>query len=144
MLNKYTLFLSLILLSGCSKDESVDLSNSVNIFQTKKIISFVNKEQRENSQLENLVVLKEMLNSKDYNTINSKINYPFKKKWQINTNQTMNDRNPYLPDPLFFGPKKWAAFDLYDSETTPPSKATAPPRATKLLRRPTKDLHRTV
>ena len=36
------------------------------------------------------------------NLNNSKINYPFKKKWQINTEQNIDDKNPYLPDPLFF------------------------------------------
>jgi len=102
MPNKYILFLTFILFLGCSKDKSIDLSDSVNIFQTKKTISLVNKEERENSQLENLGNLKEMLNSKSYNTINSKINFPFKKKWQINTDQIIDDRNPYLPDPLFF------------------------------------------
>ena len=30
------------------------------------------------------------------------INYPFKKKWQIDTDQSIDDKNPYLPDPLYF------------------------------------------
>ena len=49
--------------------------------------------------------LKEILNSKSYNLNNSKVNYPFKKKWQINTEQTTDDSNPYLPDPLYFAKK---------------------------------------
>ena len=102
MLNKYILLVTFILFLGCSKDENVDLTNSENIFQTKKTISYVNMEQRENSQLESLGNLKEILNSRHYNTINSKINYPFKKKWQLNTDQSIDDRNPHLPDPLFF------------------------------------------
>ena len=84
------------------KDENVQLSNSVNIFKPKYTISFVNKNERENSQLEVLSDLKEILNSRSYNLNNSKINYPFKKKWQINTEQSIDDRNPFLPDPLFF------------------------------------------
>ncbi len=102
MSNKYILFLTFIIILGCSKDENVDLPNSINIFQPKNIISFVNKEKRENSQLDNLSDIKEILNSKSYNLNNSKINYPFKKKWKINTEQRIDDRNPYLPDPLFF------------------------------------------
>ena len=103
MPNKFLLFLTFIFLLSCSKDESVDLSNYTNIFQPKNVISFVNKIDRENSKLENLSNLLEILNPKSYNSINSKINYPFKKKWQIDTDQNINDKNPYLPDPLYFG-----------------------------------------
>ena len=102
MLNKYILFFTFLVFFGCSKDESIDLSNSVNIFQPKNTISFVKKEERKNSQLENLSNLKEVLNSKSYNLNNSKINYPFKKVWEIDTEQNIDDKNPYFPDPLFF------------------------------------------
>ena len=102
MINKYILFLTFIFLLSCSDHDNIDLSNSVDIFQPKKIISFVSKEQRKVSKLDNPSDLKEILNSKSYNVNNSKINYPFKKKWQIDTNQYINDRNPYLPDPLYF------------------------------------------
>ena len=83
MPNKYLLFLTLIILFSCSKDKSVDLTNAVNIFQPKKTISFVNNQQEGNSKLDILIDSKEILNSKSYNLNNSKINYPFKKKWQI-------------------------------------------------------------
>ena len=102
MLNKFILFFSFIILLGCAKDKSVKFSNSVDIFQPKDTIPFVNKMERENSKLENLFNLKELLNSKSYNLYNSKMNYPFKKVWEINTEQSIDDRNPYLPDPLFF------------------------------------------
>ncbi len=102
MLNKLILFLTFIFLLGCSKDESVDLSNYINIFQPRNEILFVNKEDRENSKIENLSNLKEILNSKSYNSTNSKINFPLKKKWQIDTDQNIDDKNPYLPDPLYF------------------------------------------
>ena len=102
MQNKLILFLTFIFLLGCSKDESVDLSNYTNIFQPKNQIMFVNKEDRENSKLENSSNLQEILNSKSYNLTNSKINFPFKKKWKINTDQSIDDKNPYLPDPLYY------------------------------------------
>ena len=110
MPNKYILFLTFIILFGCSKDDSVDLSNAINIFQSKKTISFVNKKERENSKLENLSNLKEILNSKSYNLNNSKINFPieklhFNKNWEIDTDQSVDDKNPYLPDPLFVASK---------------------------------------
>ena len=110
MPNKFFLLFTFIFLLGCSKDESVDLSNYTNIFQPKNVISFVNKEEREDSQLESLSVSKEILNSKSYNLKNSSINFQieqlhFNKKWQIDTNQSIDDKNPYLPDPLFFESK---------------------------------------
>ena len=54
MPNKLTTFLIFLFLLGCSKDETVDLSNSTNIFHSQNRISFVNAEERENSKLENL------------------------------------------------------------------------------------------
>ncbi len=102
MLNKLILFFTLIFIFGCSKDESIDLPNYINIFQPKNEISYVNKEDRENSKLENLSNLLEILNSKSYNSINSNINFPLKKKWQIDTDQNIDDKNPYLPDLLYF------------------------------------------
>ena len=103
MISKKLKYIFIILFFlGCSKDESVDLSNSINIFQPKNKISYVKKQYRNNSQLENLFDLKEILNSKTYKLYNSRINYPFKKKWQINTDQSIDDKNPYLPEPLFF------------------------------------------
>ena len=110
MPNKYILFLTFIILFGCSKDDSVDLSNAINIFESKKTISFVNKKERENSRLENLSNQKEILNSKSYNLNNSKINFPikqlhFNKQWEIDTDQSVDDKNPYLPDPLFVASK---------------------------------------
>ena len=105
MQNKFILFITFIILLGCSKDESVNFADSKIIFQPKNTISYVNKKDRKNSQLSNLFDLKEILNSKSYNLNNSKVNYPFKKKWQLNTEQTIDDSNPYLPDPLYFDSK---------------------------------------
>jgi outer membrane protein assembly factor BamB len=102
MPNKFIIFLTFIFLLSCSKDETVHQSNYINIFQPKNEISFVNKEDRENSKLDNLSNLQEILNSKSYNSTNSKINFPFKKKWQIDTDQYIDDKNPYLPDPLYY------------------------------------------
>ena len=102
MPNKFIIFLTFIFLLSCSKDENINQSNYINIFQSKNEISFVNEEYRENSKLENLSNLQEILNSKSYNLINSKINFPLKKKWQIDTDQYIDDKNPYLPDPLYY------------------------------------------
>ena len=102
MYSKYLLFLTFLFLCGCSKDTSVDLPNAVNVFQPPNTISFVNKKERDNPQLENLRDLKEILNSKTQNLINSRIQFPLKKIWQLDTDQYLDDKNPYLPEPLFF------------------------------------------
>jgi outer membrane protein assembly factor BamB len=102
MPNKFIVFLIFIFLLGCSKDNTVDLSNSIDIIQQQNSISFVNIGERVNSKLENSSDLKEILNSKSYNLNNAKINYPLKKKWQIDTDQSVDDKNPYLPDLLYF------------------------------------------
>ena len=103
MYSKYLLFLTFLFLCGCSKDTSVDLPNAVNVFQPPNTISFVNKKDRDNPELENLRDLKEILNSKTQNLINSRIQFPLKKIWQLDTDQYLDDKNPYLPEPLFFG-----------------------------------------
>ena len=58
MPNKFIVFLIFIFLVGCSKDETLDPSNFKNIFQPQNRISFVNIEERKNSNLENLNDLK--------------------------------------------------------------------------------------
>ena len=60
MLYKFILFFPFIILLGCAKDENVQFSNSVDIFQPKDTISFVYKEESENSKLEKLFNLKEL------------------------------------------------------------------------------------
>ena len=104
MFNKYFLFITFLIFLGCSKENDVDLSNSINVFETKNNISYVNtQEEKNNSQLGEVKDIKEILNSKSYKLNNSSIKYPFKKVWQVDTDQNIDDQNPYLPEPLFFG-----------------------------------------
>ena len=104
MFNKYFLFITFLIFLGCSKENDVDLSNSINVFETKNNISYVNtQEEKNNSQLDEVKDIKEILNSKSYKLNNSSIKYPFKKVWQVDTDQNIDDQNPYLPEPLFFG-----------------------------------------
>ena len=98
---KYTLFFTLLLLLSCSSSEDVKPLNSVNI-HTKNVVTFVNEKERVNAKLEDVSENKEILNSKSQNLKNSLINYPIKKSWQLDTNQIIDDENPYLPEPLFF------------------------------------------
>ena len=76
MLNKYFLFITFLIFLGCSKENNVDLSNSVNVFKTKETISFVNnEEEKNNSQLGEVKDVKVILNSKSYKLKNSSIKY---------------------------------------------------------------------
>ncbi len=102
MNNKYILIFIFLITLGCSKNDNVDLSNSVSIFEPRTTLSFVDEKERKDSQLALLSNIKEILNSKAHNLINSQIKYPFKKIWQLDTNQKIDDKNPYLPEPLFF------------------------------------------
>lgn len=102
MCNKYIFILLIFILIGCSKDDDIDLSNAVSVIQPKYKISFVNENDKNNPQLSSPIDLKEILNSKTHNLINSVIDFPFKKKWETDTDQNLDDKNPYLPEPLFF------------------------------------------
>ena len=102
MFNKYFLLITFLIFLGCSKENDVDLSNSINVFETKNNMSYVNTQQEKNNSLLNEVKdIKEILNSKSYKLNNSSIKYPFKKVWQVDTDQNIDDQNPYLPEPLF-------------------------------------------
>ena len=104
MFNKYFLFITFLIFLGCSKENNVDLSNSINVFETKNNFSYVNtQEEKNNSQLGEVKDIKEILNSKSYKLNNSSIKYPFTKVWQVDSDQNIDDQNPYLPEPLFFG-----------------------------------------
>ena len=104
MSKKFKYLFVFLILFGCSKDENVKLSNSVNIFQPKNTFYFVNKKERFNARVADLTNVSEILNSKSHNLKNAFIKYPFKKTWQLDTDQNIDDKNPYLSEPLFFAP----------------------------------------
>lgn len=103
--NKYIFLLLPLFLLGCSTDDDIKFSNAVDVFQPKYKISFVNEKDKNNPQLAVPIDLKEILNSKTHNLINSQISFPLKKNWEIDTDQNLDDKNPYLPEPLFFESK---------------------------------------
>ena len=102
MIKKFIYLFIFLILFSCSKDERVDLSSSVKIFKPKNNFTFVNDKERFNSHVADLTIVTEILNSKSHNLKNSLIKYPFKKTWQLDTDQNIDDKNPYLPEPLFF------------------------------------------
>ena len=104
MSKKFKYLFVLLILFGCSKGENVNLSNSVNIFQPKNTFYFVNKKERFNARVAGLTNVREILNSKSHNLKNASIKYPFKRTWQLDTDQNIDDKNPYLSEPLFFAP----------------------------------------
>ncbi len=99
MHNKYIFFLVFLILFACSKEENLQLSKSENIFEPKNI-SLSNKKGKFVSKIEVAKEINEIANTKSYNLTNSLTDFPLKKIWQINTKQEVNDKNPYLPEPL--------------------------------------------
>ena len=67
MSKKFKYLFVFLILFGCSKDENVNLSNSVNIFQPKNTFYFVNKKERFNARVADLTNVSEILNSKSHN-----------------------------------------------------------------------------
>ena len=104
MIKKFIYLFIFLILFSCSKDERVDLSSSVTIFKPKNNFTFVTDKERFNSHVAELTIVTEILNSKSHNLKNSLIKYPFKKTWQLDTDQNIDDKNPNLSEPLFFAP----------------------------------------
>ena len=93
------IILSLIL--GCSSDKEIDVSKYVAVYEDSQSFNFVNEKDKNNSQLADVINIKNVYNPEDYQSSNAMIDFPLKKIWEINTNQVVNDENPLLPKPIF-------------------------------------------
>ena len=100
MQNKNLLIITFALFLGCSSDKDTDLQNAVNIFNNdNELLSIIN--QKQDAKLDVVRDIKNISNAKSYNLTNSFIKFPLSKSWQVNTNQMIDDKNPYLPDPIY-------------------------------------------
>ena len=90
-----------LLLASCSSDNEIDLSNSVNVFENKNNFPFINKMERIDSKLDKAYNIKNIFNAKSYNIKNAGVDFPLNKIWELNTEQYLNDKNPFLPEPIF-------------------------------------------
>lgn len=91
----------LFLLNGCSSIEEIDMSKSSYIFKKQNIVSFIKDSKKYDAELNSPLNNLNNLNAKSNNLSNSKVNFPLKKIWDINTYQKINDTNPLFPDPIF-------------------------------------------
>ena len=100
MQNKNLLIITFALFLGCSSDKDTKLQNAVNIFNNdNELSSIIN--QKQDAKLDVVKDIKNISNAKSYNLTNSFIKFPLSKSWQVNTNQMIDDKNPYLPDPIY-------------------------------------------
>ena len=100
MQNKHFLIILCALFLGCSADKEKKLQNAINIFDNEKKISSI-IEEKQDAKIDVVKNLKNIPNAKSYNLTNSFIKFPLRKSWQINTYQMIDNKNPYLPDPIY-------------------------------------------
>ena len=101
MQNKLLSILILSVFFGCSSDEDIELQNSVNIFDNKNTLPVITNTEIKNTILDNVRDTKNIPNAKSYNLTNTFVKFPLKKIWQVNTNQSIDNKNPFLPDPIY-------------------------------------------
>ena len=101
MQNKLLLILILSVFFGCSSDKDIELQNAVNIFDNKNTLPVIINTEIENTILDNVRDTKNIPNAKSYNLRNTFVKFPLKKIWQVNTNQSIDNKNPFLPDPIY-------------------------------------------
>ena len=100
MQNNFLILCFLFLLIGCSSNEELDLKNYKNVFINNNEFSETKISERSFSKLDNVKNLINIFNAKSYNTANPSFDYPLEKKWEIDTDQNMNDENPFLAEPI--------------------------------------------
>ena len=92
---------NILFLIGCSSDQKFDFKESVNIFEKKNILLYVEENKKQNSELDAPINSLNILNSKSYNLTNSALNFPLEKQWEVDTKQSLDDSIPLLSEPIF-------------------------------------------
>ena len=100
MQNNFLILCVFFILIGCSSNEEIDISKYRNVFVDKSIFPLVNETERSDSKLDKVESLNNIFNAKSYNTINPTLDYPLEKIWSIDTDQNINDENPFLSEPI--------------------------------------------
>ena len=88
---------------GCSSNEEIDQTNYKNVFENNNISSLTTitaRTERSDFKIDKVKNLKNLFNAKSYNTTNASVDYPLEKIWEIDTLQNINDKNPFLSDPI--------------------------------------------
>ncbi len=95
----FFLIIFFIFILGCSSEKDTKLENTVNIFDRKNVLATI--VEKNDAKLDIPRDVKNITNAKSYNLTNSSAKFPLKKIWQVNTDQVIDDENPYLPDPIY-------------------------------------------
>ena len=101
MQNKFFLNVIFLAFLGCSSDPVIKIDNAVNIFDNKNALPTVITDKKQDAKLDVVRDINNISNAKSYNLTNSSIKLPLQKKWQVDTNQTIDNKNPYLPDLIY-------------------------------------------
>ena len=101
MYSKFFFIICVLIVTSCSSENEIDLSKSINVFESKTVLPFVNEAERLNAKLNPVKRVENIFNSKSYNLTNGFIELPLKKVWEFDTDQNISDENPYLPEPIF-------------------------------------------
>ena len=101
MLVKFFYIILLSLLLGCSSNEEIDLSQYVSINDRVINLNFVNEKNKNDSLLDHPIAIKNIYNPENYQSVNALVDFPLEKIWEIDTNQSVDDKNPLLPKPIF-------------------------------------------
>ncbi|MDB3914363.1 PQQ-binding-like beta-propeller repeat protein [Alphaproteobacteria bacterium] len=100
MQNNFLILCFLFFLIGCSSNEELDLKNYKNVFENNNAFSLTQISDRSQSKLDKVENLINIFNAKSYNIENPSFDYPLEKKWEIDTDQNINDENPFLAEPI--------------------------------------------
>ena len=101
MLAKSFFITLLFLLLGCSSNEEIDLSQYVPINEKVLNLNFVKEKNKNNSLLEDPIIIKYIHNPENFQSSNALVDFPLEKIWEIDTNQIIDYKNPLLPKPIF-------------------------------------------
>ena len=100
MKNNFLILFLFSLLMGCSSNEELNKVDYKNVFANNNILPLTSGFQRSDAKIGKVKNLKNILNSKSYNTTNTSVDYPLEKIWEIDTDQSVNDENPFLSEPI--------------------------------------------
>ena len=100
MQNNILIFCILCIFMGCSSNEKLDTTKYQNIFIDKNNFPLVNKNERTDAKIGVIENFDNFFNAKSYNKTNPSLDYPLEKIWQIDTDQNLNSKNPFLSEPI--------------------------------------------
>ena len=100
MKNNFLILCFFFVLLGCSSDEKQVNIQYKNVFENNNTLPFAEASERIDAKIDKVKNLNNILNAKSYNLTNPSINYPLEKIWEIDTDQNIDDENPFLSEPI--------------------------------------------